>query len=106
MTAKTIAEAAAELRKLHAEMIEAGDAPGGVYSLKSHMEADVRFIRAAKDNVPALLDALERYEKALREIASIDDKFGNAHLNAGGSYAAFDEPGSVKLARAALEETK
>jgi len=66
MTAKTIAEAAAELRKLHAEMIEAGDAPDGVYSLKSHMEADVRFIRAAKDNVPALLDALEARTEALQ----------------------------------------
>lgn len=76
MTPKTIVEAAAELRKLHAEMIEAGDAPGSVYSLKSHMEADVRFIRAAKDNVQALLDALERYEKALREIERLDQGTG------------------------------
>ena len=68
MTPKTIAEAAAELRKLHAEVIEAGDAPGGVYSLKSHMEADVRFIRAAKDNVQALLDALERDIKIDKDI--------------------------------------
>lgn len=42
-------------------------------------------------------------EAALREIAAYSDKLANETLKATGSYSGFDEPASVKIARAALE---
>ena len=41
-------------------------------------------------------------ETALRQIAAFDDKGASERLTASGSYARFDEPGSVKIAREAL----
>jgi RecJ-like exonuclease len=40
--------------------------------------------------------------EALREIAAFDDTNANRHLEMTGSYAAFDEPASVAIARAIL----
>lgn len=54
-------------------------------------EANARLIASAPD----LLEALT-------EIACFDDKQGNARLAATGDYGAFDEPASVKIARAAI----
>lgn len=45
---------------------------------------------------------LERYRNALIKIACLDDKGANDRLKVRGSYAAFDEPGSVEIARKAL----
>ena len=44
-------------------------------------------------------------EAALRYIAAFDDAAASAHLERTGIYSAFDEPGSVAIARAALKET-
>ncbi len=44
--------------------------------------------------------------KALEELAELDDSSGNYHLEAYDTYAAFDEPGSVQLARAALAKIR
>jgi len=40
----------------------------------------------------------------LKRIASLDDKLANHHLETTGSYACFDEPGSVRIAREILAE--
>lgn len=50
-----------------------------------------------------LLARLATYEAALREIACYDDKGANERLKATGSYSYFDEPGSVMIARKALD---
>lgn len=57
--------------------------------------ANARLIAAAPD----LLAALE-------QIATFNDHAANARLEATGSYSAFDEPGSVQIARAALAKAK
>lgn len=54
-------------------------------------DAEDRIRRAA----PRMLEALER-------IACFDDAQGNAALDAHGSYAGFDEPHSVRIARTAI----
>jgi hypothetical protein len=43
---------------------------------------------------------------ALEAIASFDDEGANERLEQTGSYVLFDEPGSVKIARAALALAK
>ena len=43
-----------------------------------------------------------RMREALEKIASLDDEGANAYLKNHGSYAMFDEPGSVEIARSAL----
>jgi hypothetical protein len=40
----------------------------------------------------------------LKKIASLDDKLANHHLETTGSYACFDEPGSVRIAREILAD--
>lgn len=40
----------------------------------------------------------------LKKIACLDDKAANERLYLTGSYSAFDEPGSVKIAREILQE--
>lgn len=42
----------------------------------------------------------------LESVACLDDKLANMHLEKTGSYACFDEPGSVKIAREILKELK
>lgn len=49
-------------------------------------------------------DRIEALEAALRKIAAYTDTLANARMAATGSYSAFDEPGSVQIARAALGE--
>jgi len=46
---------------------------------------------------------VERLREALTEIAAFNNTGANEHLRRFGTYAMFDEPGSVKIARAALE---
>jgi hypothetical protein len=48
--------------------------------------------------------AREKLEAALREIAAYDDTGANERLAKTGSYGSFDEPGSVQIARAALDQ--
>jgi hypothetical protein len=42
-------------------------------------------------------------KEALKKIAAYDDAAASAYLRATGSYASFDEPKSVEIARTALE---
>ncbi len=49
---------------------------------------------------------IEHLRGALTSIADFDDALANAHLEKHGSYGGFDEPGSVKTARAALKSAK
>jgi hypothetical protein len=42
--------------------------------------------------------------KRLNQIACLDDELANMHLKMTGSYACFDEPGSVRIAREILAE--
>ena len=44
----------------------------------------------------------EGMREALKKIAAYDDEGGNHMLKSRGSYASFDEPGSVEIARRAL----
>lgn len=44
--------------------------------------------------------------EALEKIASFDDALACARLEASGTYANFDEPGSVQIARAALARAR
>lgn len=48
-------------------------------------------------------DEIERLREALKKIAAYDDHLAQKHLEETGSYGAFDEPGSVGMAREALE---
>jgi len=65
--------------------------------------------QAATRRNAAISDAaaeIERLREALTVIASYDDKGASARLANTGSYSAFDEPGSVEIARTALEAAK
>lgn len=44
----------------------------------------------------------DRFRKQLVKIAALSDEGANEHLKTTGSYGAFDEPGSVEIARRAL----
>jgi hypothetical protein len=70
----------------------------------------VGFIRTCAEAATALEShrgRVEVLEKALKEIACFDDDAAGAYLKNHSSYARFDEPGSVEIARAALSpETK
>lgn len=46
----------------------------------------------------------ERLRNVLREIACFGDYSAEMKLSRTGSYGGFDEPGSVQIARAALQE--
>jgi hypothetical protein len=50
-----------------------------------------------------LLELAPTMYAALKKIAAYDDAAASAYLRATGSYASFDEPGSVEIARTALE---
>ena len=58
-------------------------------------KANAAFIVRACNNHEALLDALIK-------IAAFDDTSASEFLGRTGSYSCFDEPGSVKIARAAI----
>lgn len=49
-------------------------------------------------------EKIEWLRSRLGKIAALDDKLANVHLKNTGSYSAFDEPGSVKIAREILAE--
>lgn len=49
-------------------------------------------------------DEIERLRAALTKIAAYDDKGASMLLAQTGSYGQFDEPGSVSIAREALEK--
>lgn len=61
------------------------------------------FLIRAAEKIEALAEENERLHSALHIIASYGDKGANERLRATGSYSSFDEPGSVELARLALE---
>lgn len=48
-------------------------------------------------------DEIERLREALRKIAAYNDHLAQKHFEETGSYGAFDEPGSVGIAREALK---
>ena len=48
-------------------------------------------------------DEIDRLRKAPEQIAARDDTAANEHLKATGSYARFDEPGAVQIARETLD---
>jgi hypothetical protein len=52
---------------------------------------------------PEAAAEIERLREALREIAAINDTLANDFLENHKSYGAFDEPGSVMIARSALK---
>lgn len=62
------------------------------------------FEPAAQKRIAALEARCARYEAALNSIASWNDTGANERLKNTGSYSAFDEPGSVSEARAALTD--
>ena len=69
----TLSDTVAELRRLHAAMLEAQDKP-----LAARLRADTLFIRAAKDSVPSLLEALERRTKVLTDLLAPPTIMGDA----------------------------
>jgi hypothetical protein len=61
----------------------------------------------SKENAELIVRAVNSHAvlvEALREIAAFDDRGANEHLAKTGSYGAFDEPGAVETARAALAQ--
>jgi hypothetical protein len=69
------------------------------------MELDPLDSRAGTANAHLIAAAPDLYA-ALERIAAYDDVSANEQLAATGSYSAFDEPGSVRIARAALERAR
>ena len=67
------------------------------------MDDDTLFI-LKESHLEANAD-IARLRGALERIACYDDTGGNAALESRGGYGAFDEPGSVEIARAALAPT-
>jgi hypothetical protein len=55
------------------------------------------------DDLKTLVSQLSIAKEALKRIAAFDDKGANEMLEKRGIYAAFDEPGSVRIARTALD---
>ena len=61
---------------------------------RSHADLGRRLADAGRENVAL--------REALTKIATFDDLFASDRLATNGSYGAFDEPGSVEIAREAL----
>jgi hypothetical protein len=72
------------------------------------LAADLRQARydleQCEDANRGLHQEIERLRAALIEIAAFKDQFANKGLRNIGSYAGFDEPISVKIAREALRD--
>lgn len=47
-----------------------------------------------------------RLRNALEKIAALNDDSANSYLSLTGSFSSFDEPASVEIARAALQQGK
>lgn len=60
------------------------------------------FHAGAQDTREPLINKVWAYEDVLKRIACLDDELANRYLEATGSFGAFDEPGSVEMARRAL----
>lgn len=60
---------------------------------------------AVRFALPSLAEEAEKLREALRKIAAFDDVGASAYLKNHGSYGMFDEPGSVRIAREALDKT-
>lgn len=74
---------------------------------KDNMEgndADYELCAVARDAVPKLVAEVRRLREALNRIACWTDDFANRRLKARDDYSGFDEPASVKEARAALRQ--
>lgn len=73
-------------------------------------EAEAALMQAFKDDGLAqerelrLARERDRLWEALQKIAMFDDTYANARLRNTGSYSEFDEPSSVRVARAALSQ--
>ena len=87
-----------------------GDFHGTIASLDPEQSANANFTAAARTLIPDMADALaaalgrvEVLERALTEIAAFDDVGACQYHDRTGGYAAFDEPGAVETARAALK---
>jgi hypothetical protein len=86
------------VERLRRTVISAADINGGRRQVPLNPDG-----LEAADEIERLTAALAAAEEALREIAAYNDEYGNERLARNGSYSAFDEPWSVKIARAALE---
>ncbi len=63
----------------------------------------------APDTAAIIIQAVNAYEhmlEALTKVAAFDDKAASDLADITGSYSAFDEPGSVKIARDTLAKIK
>jgi hypothetical protein len=78
------------------------DAPGLLDSLPVEQLVDIARDSARAHN--ATIDECEKFREALTKIAAYDDAAASAYLRATGSYAHFDEPKAVEIARTALED--
>lgn len=65
-----------------------------------------RAFKHAAEEIVDLRAKCIRFHEALMRLACWDDEAANARLKATGSYGLFDEPGSVFIARNALDITK
>jgi hypothetical protein len=70
--------------------------------MQATMSASARLVNAVVVHGKALA-RVKALEEALTEIAAFDDVGACEFLDKTGSYAAFDEPGAVEAARAALK---
>lgn len=68
------------------------------------MSGVMRELNEANQKIVEAAAEIERLREALREIAAINDTLANDFLENHKSYGAFDEPGSVMIARAALAQ--
>lgn len=65
------------------------------------LEAENADLRSG-EYLARVIEERDRYRKALERIAAYDDGHANEYLSKNGSYAGFDEPWSVMIARSTL----
>ncbi|XAI95132.1 hypothetical protein [Microcystis phage Mwe-JY13] len=65
------------------------------------LEAEIKDLRSG-EYLARVIEERDRYRKALERIAAYDDNLANEYLSKHGSYAGFDEPGSVMVSRSTL----
>lgn len=75
-----------------------------ITALQAENEKLREALLAHKEVAKDYADEALRLREALREIAAFSDTRACERLASTGSYSAFDEPGSVQTARAALGE--
>lgn len=90
-----------------AEMAVEIDRRGAVIErLEAERDTLTAALAASTAREKAKDEEIEGLRKALTEIAAFDDTAASAYFAQTGSYSAFDEPGAVILARAALSGRK